>query len=173
MPTKVIVQPVANTRANLKAYTTFNTLHTAFFIHIALNSVSRTLRKPSEPCVTSHTSAGTQDPISSFGSHQQNQVCILGDTAASLKPPLPHQHKHRRHELTCRVAQRRDWRSLNWILSEVLWIWDWKRTKPHTWKACIAVHANPADLDGTTSSRDSMLNICYILRQEVMFGSLI
>jgi len=39
VPTKVIVQPVANTRANLKAYTTFNTLHTAFFIHIALNFV--------------------------------------------------------------------------------------------------------------------------------------
>lgn len=153
VPTNATVQPVANITANLKANTIFNMPCTAFFIHIALNFLSRTLPKLSEPCITSHVSAGTQDPISPFRSHQQDHVYILRGTEVSPKPPLSHNHKHRRQELTCRVAQRRDWRSLNWIRSEVLWIWDWKRTKPHMWKACISVHANPADFDSTVSCR--------------------
>lgn len=131
-----IVEAVANPRTNLTAQTIYKIPNSILWVTLPwILSLEHNL-ETSEPCITSHVSAGTQNPLFSFNSqHQQLRLQLQGHKNTSKTTLFPQQSPER--GFTWRVAQRRDCRSLNWILSEVLWMWDWNRTKSHVWRGCL------------------------------------
>lgn len=134
-----IVEAVANPRTNLAAQTIFSKIPNSILWVILpwILSLEHNL-ETSEPCITSHVSAGTQNPLFPFNSqHQELRLELQGHKTTSKITLFPQKKKPRREEFTWRVAQRRDWRSLNWILSEVLWMWDWNKNKTPRVRGCL------------------------------------